>query len=222
MALGGKYPVLLVGLIDVLTPTETQLLKRLSTMSYPTGATATAQATIEAQKAANDATVAALKSRASASATLSSLLTRLPIILDGEIIPASATNYSALMVKQLSVFEGANTTTQAANTVSINIKTSRSAKNSIFTDLLFSVADVIFSKSDIAPSISYFGGSVAIPNGYLIRLSRRGSDNSTEEVITLEIAKDLSFLFGEMQDFYAAPEGSPAVINASDSWTFGG
>lgn len=215
MALGGKFPVLLVGLVDVLTAGESQLLRQLSAMSYAEGA--------EAQKAANDSTIAALKKKAAVSSELSiSSLARLPIVIDGDIIPASMTNYSALMIKQLSVFEGTNTTTQAANTVSIDIKTSRSAGNSIFIDLLFSIADIIFSKSDIAPSVSFFGGSIAIPNGYLVRLSRRGGSSTSEEVITLEIAKDLSFLFGESQDYLAGAEKTTTIIDPSSNWQIGG
>lgn len=213
MAIGGKFPILLVGLVDVLTAGESQLLRRLSAMSYGTDEAS------QSQKLINDATVSQLKTRAKAESELSiSALSRVPIILDGELIPASVQSYSTLMVKQLSVFEGSNVTTQAANTVSIDIKTSRSANTAIFIDLLFSIADIIFSKSDIAPSVSFFGGSVAIPNGYLVRLSRRGNSNNTEEVITLEIAKDLSFLFGDQQDLLVGAEKLPAVIEPSGNW----
>jgi hypothetical protein len=214
MAIGGKYPILLVGTVDVLTPSESQLLKRLSAMSYPLGA--------ETQKATNDATVSALKEKAAAMSELSVAdLARMPIVIDGEIIPADVQNYGALMVKQLSVVEGVNTTTQAANTVSITIKTSRSSSNSIFIDLLFSVADIIFSKSDLAPSVSFFGGSIAIPNGYLIRLARNGGSTNSEETITLEIAKDLSFLFGAQQDFLVGAEKTIDVTAVDDVWQAG-
>ncbi|AUR91089.1 hypothetical protein NVP1155O_16 [Vibrio phage 1.155.O._10N.222.55.B3] len=214
MAIGGKYPILLVGTVDVLTPSESQLLKRLSAMSYPLGA--------EAQKATNDATVSALKEKAATMSELSVAdLARMPIVIDGEIIPADVQNYGALMVKQLSVVEGVNTTTQAANTVSITIKTSRSSSNSIFIDLLFSVADIIFSKSDLAPSVSFFGGSIAIPNGYLIRLARNGGSTNSEETITLEIAKDLSFLFGTRQDFLVGAEKAIDVTAIDDIWQAG-
>ncbi|AUR98978.1 hypothetical protein NVP1259O_16 [Vibrio phage 1.259.O._10N.286.48.F4] len=214
MAIGGKYPILLVGTVDVLTPSESQLLKRLSAMSYPLGA--------ETQKATNDATVSALKEKAAAMSELSIAdLARMPIVIDGEIIPADVQNYGALMVKQLSVVEGVNTTTQAANTVSITIKTSRSSSNSIFIDLLFSVADIIFSKSDLAPSVSFFGGSIAIPNGYLIRLARNGGSTNSEETITLEIAKDLSFLFGAQQDFLVGAEKAIDVTAVDDVWQAG-
>ena len=214
MAIGGKHPILLVGTVDVLTPSESQLLKRLSAMSYPLGA--------ETQKATNDATVSALKEKAAAMSELSVAdLARMPIVIDGEIIPADVQNYGALMVKQLSVVEGVNTTTQAANTVSITIKTSRSSSNSIFIDLLFSVADIIFSKSDLAPSVSFFGGSIAIPNGYLIRLARNGGSTNSEETITLEIAKDLSFLFGTQQDFLVGAEKTIDVTAVDDVWQAG-
>lgn len=215
MALGGKYPVLLVGLVDTLTSVETKLLRSLSAMSYSSG--------MEIQKAANDATVAALKTKAGVigEVSLISSLARLPIVLDGEIIPASMSNYSALMVKQLSIFEGATQTTQAANTVSIDIKTSRSAESAIFIDLLFSIADIIFSKSDIAPNVSFFGGSVAILNGYLVRLSRKGGSSAAEEIITLEIAKDLSFLFGG-ETVTTSPEKVTAVVEPAAGWQVGG
>lgn len=222
MALGAKYPVLLVGLVDVLTAGESQLLRQLSAMSYATGSTAAEQAAIDAKKSSDNAIAAALKEKAAVTGLSISSLARLPIILDGEIIPASMSNYSTLMVKQLSVFEGTNTTTQAANTVSIDIKTSRSAETAIFIDLLFSVADIIFSKSDIAPSVSFFGGSIAIPNGYLVRLSRRGGASSSEEVITLEIAKDLTFLFGAPQELAIGAEKAPVAIEPSANWQIGG
>lgn len=195
MAINGIHPVLLVGLTDVLTPAEAALLKQLSNMSYSLGTTPAQKAANEAAKAANEATAAALKQRATVAATASELnINRLPIVFDGEIIPASATNYSTTMVKQLSISQGANIVTQAANTVTVNIETSRSVKNTIFVDLLFSIADIIFAKSDFAPNVSYFGGSVVIPNGWLIRLSRSGSASGDRERISMEIAKDLSFL----------------------------
>lgn len=201
MAINGKYPILLVGMVDVLTSAEERLLKQLSALSTPDDAT---KVQIETMKAKSLAT-----------GSLASLA-RMPIVFDGEIIPAHVEGFSTSMVKQLSVFEDKNVVDQAANTVTINIKTSRSEKNSIFSELLFSVADIIFSKSNTLPSVSYFGGSVVIPNGYLVRLSRSGSSSSSEEIIGLEIAKDLSFLFG---DEALPTDGTTAeVFGTSDSW----
>lgn len=218
MALGGKFPILLVGLTDVLSASETMLLSRLSAISYPESKEA------QQAKAKNDAEIARLKAKAVIASEISDVnFARLPIVLDGTVIPAEMSNYSTLMVKQLSVFEGTNVTNQAANTVSIDIKTSRSADTSIFIDLLFSVADIIFSRSDVAPSVSFFGGSIAIPNGWLVRMSRRGNSANTEEVITLEIAKDLTFLFGrELEYSPVKPEKTVDIIEPSGNWQVGG
>lgn len=212
MAITGKYPILLVGLVDVLTPYESQILKQLSAM--------TTRGTMAPEDVA---TKEALQTKAEAlsSSSLSlSDLARLPIIFDGEIIPAVVSNYNTTMVKQISVFENANIVSNAANTVSISIRTSRSEANNMFVDLLFSIADIIFSKSDIAPSVSYFGGSVVIPNGYLIRLTRSGKSDDSEEVITMEIAKDLSFLFENETtiSILGTSKQNAAPVNVLSGW----
>lgn len=208
MAISGSNPIILFGLIDVLTTAESDLLKKLSA------------ATNKNRTAADIAAIDALKAKSTNTAVISAAtLARVPIILDGELVPATVEGYSMTMVKTLSVFEGANTVTQAANTVTVRIKTSSSVENKIFLELLFSIADIIFSKSDIAPSISYFGGEVAIPNGYLVRMTRQASSTSTEEFVTLEIAKDLSFLFGEAQEFNTLPAATPVeVVPSSGEW----
>ncbi|CAH9011787.1 conserved hypothetical protein [Vibrio phage 236O40-1] len=200
MAINGKYPILLVGMTDILSSAEERALKQLSALSAPDDAT--------------KAQIEALKAKSMATGSLASLA-RMPIIFDGDIIPAHIEGFSTSMVKQLSVFEDKNVVDQASNTVTINIKTSRTEKNSIFSELLFSVADIIFSKSNTLPSVSYFGGSVVIPNGYLVRLSRSGKSDSSEEIIGLEIAKDLSFLFGS--ESLPATEATE-IFSTSSSW----
>lgn len=201
MAINGKYPILLVGMIETLSSAEAKALKQLSALSAPN----------DSQKI----TIENLKAKALATNSLASLA-RLPIIFDGEIIPAHVEGFSTSMVKQLSVFESKNIVDQAANTITVNIKTSRTEKNSIFSELLFSVADIIFSKSDSLPSVSYFGGSVVIPNGYLVRLTRSGKTNSSEEIIGLEIAKDLDFLFGSER---LPTDGVGEVFATAKDWS---
>lgn len=175
MAINGLFPVLLVGLDDALTPVQSNELNKLLALANPSP-----EQLIR---------IDALKELSS----VSSLIPRIPIILDGEIMKAQPSGYSTTMVKQLSVY-GDNTVgvKSAANTVSISIMT-KSSKNgvSIFPDIIFSIADIIFSKKDNVPRISYFGDNIIIPNGYITRISKSSTANSEREVITLEIQKDI-------------------------------
>lgn len=175
MAINGLFPVLLVGLDDALTPVQSNELNKLLALANPSP-----EQLIR---------IDALKELSS----VSSLIPRVPIILDGEIMKAQPSGYSTTMVKQLSVY-GDNTVgvKSAANTVSISIMT-KSSKNgiSIFPDIIFSIADIIFSKKDNVPRISYFGDNIIIPNGYITRISKSSTANSEREVITLEIQKDI-------------------------------
>lgn len=198
MAINGLFPVLLVGLDDALTPTQSNELNKLLALANPS----------PEQLVRIDA----LKELSS----VSSLIPRVPIILDGEIMKAQPNNYSTTMVKQLSVY-GDNTVgvKSAANTVSISIMT-KSSKNgvSIFPDIIFSIADIIFSKKDNVPRISYFGDNIIIPNGYITRISKSSTANSEREVITIEIQKDI-----ESQDATTAEEDKTvAPFKVSSDW----
>ena len=175
MALNGLFPVMLVDLNDALTPVQSDELNRLLAMSNPS----------PEQLAQIDE----LKVKAN----ISSDTPRMPIILDGEIIKAQPESYSMTMVKQMQIY-GDNTVgvKSAANTVSISIMTKSSKQGiSIFPDLIFSIADIMFSKKDSVARISYFGDNVIIPNGYITRISKSSRADSEREVITMEIQKDL-------------------------------
>lgn len=175
MALNGLFPVLLVGLDDALTPTQSSELNKLLALANP-----------------SPEQLIRINTLKELSET-SSLIPRIPIILDGEIMKAQPDSYSTTMVKQMSVY-GDNTVgvKSAANTVSISIMTKSSkGQVSIFPDIIFSIADIIFSKKDSVPRISYFGDNIIIPNGYITRISKSSNANSEREVITLEIQKDI-------------------------------
>lgn len=189
MAINGLFPVLLVGLDDALTPVEASELNKLLALSNPS----------PEQLVRIDA----LKQLSSAS----SLIPRIPIILDGEIMKAQPDSYSTTMVKQMNIY-GDNTVgvKSAANTVSISIMTKSSKTGvSIFPDIIFSIADIIFAKKDSVPRVSYFGDNIIIPNGYITRISKSSRANSEREVITLEIQKELESLLD------AATEQTTAV-----------
>lgn len=176
MALNGLFPVMLVDLNSALDPTESNELNRLLTLQNPTG---------EQLSKINT-----LKTKVSAGG----FLPRIPLVLDGEIIQAQPESYTTTMVKQMTIL-GDNTIAvkSAANTVTINIVTKSKKKGlSIFSDLIFTIADVFASKTDNVARISYFGDNILIPNGYLTRLSKSSSANSEREVITMEIQKDLT------------------------------
>mgnify|MGYP000521875380 CR=1 FL=1 len=176
MALNGLFPVMLVDLNSTLDPTETNELNLLLTLKNPEGEQLARINTLK-DKAADGGFGA-----------------RIPLVLDGEIIQAQPESYTTTMVKQMTIL-GDNTIAvkSAANTVTINIVTKSKKKGlSIFSDLIFTIADVFASKTDNVARISYFGDNILIPNGYLTRLSKSSSANSEREVITMEIQKDLT------------------------------
>lgn len=175
MAINGLFPVMLVDLNDALTPVQSNELNRLLAVSNPS----------PEQLAQID--------ELKAKANISSATPRMPIILDGEIIKAQPESYSMTMVKQMQIY-GDNTVgvKSAANTVSVSIMTKSSKQGvSIFPDLIFSIADIMFSKKDSVARISYFGDNVIIPNGFITRISKSSRADSEREVITMEIQKDL-------------------------------
>lgn len=202
MALNGLFPVMLVDLNSALDPTETNELNRLLTLQNPTPEQL--------------ADINKLKSKVSAGG----FLPRIPLVLDGEIIQAQPESYTTTMVKQMTIL-GDNTIAvkSAANTVTINIVTKSKKKGlSIFSDLIFTIADVFASKTDNVARISYFGDNILIPNGYLTRLSKSSSANSEREVITMEIQKDLNFELlspGGITDKVAKP------FKVASSWVAG-
>lgn len=175
MAINGLFPVMLVDLNDALTPVQSDELNRLLALSSPSPEQLAQIDTLKAKS------------------QLSSVTPRMPIILDGEIIKAQPESYQMTMVKQMQIY-GDNTVgvKSAANTVSISIMTKSSKHGvSIFPDLIFSIADMMFSKKDSVPRISYFGDNVIIPNGFITRISKSSRADSEREVITMEIQKDL-------------------------------
>lgn len=202
MALNGLFPVMLVDLNSALDPTETNELNRLLTLQNPTGEQL--------------AKINTLKAKVSDSG----FLPRIPLVLDGEIIQAQPDSYATTMVKQMTIL-GDNTIAvkSAANTVTINIVTKSKKRGlSIFSDLIFTIADVFASKTDNVARISYFGDNILIPNGYLTRLSKSSSANSEREVITMEIQKDLNFELlspGGITDKVAKP------FKVASSWIAG-
>ena len=202
MALNGPFPVMLVDLNSALDPSETNELNRLLTLQNPTGEQL--------------AKINTLKAKVSAGG----FLPRIPLVLDGEIIQAQPESYATTMVKQMTIL-GDNTIAvkSAANTVTINIVTKSKKKGlSIFSDLIFTIADVFASKTDNVARISYFGDNILIPNGYLTRLSKSSSANSEREVITMEIQKDLNFELlspGGITDKIAKP------FKVASSWVAG-
>lgn len=202
MALNGLFPVMLVDLNSALDPTESNELNRLLTLQNPTGEQLAKINTLKAKVIAGG------------------FLPRIPLVLDGEIIQAQPESYTTTMVKQMTIL-GDNTIAvkSAANTVTINIVTKSKKKGlSIFSDLIFTIADVFASKTDNVARISYFGDNILIPNGYLTRLSKSSSANSEREVITMEIQKDLNFELlspGGITDKVAEP------FKVASSWVAG-
>lgn len=184
MAINGLFPVLLVGLDDALTPAEASELNKLLALSNPSP-----------EQLVRIDTLKQLSST-------SSLIPRIPIILDGEIMKAQPDSYSTTMVKQMNIY-GDNTVgvKSAANTVSISIMTKSSKTGvSIFPDVIFSIADIIFAKKDSVPRVSYFGDNIIIHNGYITRISKSSRANSEREVITLEIQKELESLLDSTEE----------------------
>lgn len=198
MALNGVYPTLLVGMIDALTSLESLELNELQALANPD----------EIQLAR----ISILKLK---SLIPVATLARMPIILDGKIIKAQPSNYQTTMVKQMEIY-GDNSIgiKSAANTVTISIETVSSATGvSVFPDIMYSVADIIFSKKDNVPRISYFGDNIIIPDGYLTRMSKSSNANSEKEVITLEIQKDIeSSIVGKATQAVDKP---PFSVNSS-------
>lgn len=200
MALNGLFPVMLVDLNSALDPVKTNELNRLLTLQNPTPEQL--------------ADINKLKSKVSAGG----FLPRIPLVLDGEIIQAQPESYTTTMVKQMTIL-GDNTIAvkSAANTVTINIVTKSKKKGlSIFSDLIFTIADVFASKTDNVARISYFGDNILIPNGYLTRLSKSSSANSEREVITMEIQKDLNF------ELLSKTEGTKKAVPYKNTSSWGG
>lgn len=197
MALNGLYPVMLVSLEDALTPVQSDELNRLMALANPN----------ELQLAR----ITALKSIATATGGV----LRMPIILDGEIIAAQPEGYNTTMVKQMQVY-GDNTigVKSTANTVTINIATKSSKDGiSIFPDIIFSIADIIFSKNDNVPRFSYFGDNIIIPNGYITRISKSSRADTEREVISIEVQKDLDFAIPGITE--ATEPATPFSVDSS-------
>ena len=178
MALNGSFPVLLLYLDQTLTAAETKELVIL-----------------EGQKELDETDTARLKElqEAAKSGGNNSTTTPIPIVLDGQVIKAVPDSYNTQMIKSFATYGGDPVITSTLNTVSVNIETQNQKKGlSAFSDVLFGLADFYASQYEALPKISYFGGSVVIDRGYLIRLSRSQSQNNESEIITLEIQRDVT------------------------------
>lgn len=217
MAINGKYPVLLVGMADALTQQESSRLNLLEALKNPTKEQLLELDSLKLKSDIPGLTESYTPGFLSGATEKAKSLTRMPIILDGEIIKAKPDGYQSTMSKTLTLL-GDNSigVKSLENRVTISIKTKSSKTDvSVFPDIICSVADIIFSKKDSVPRISYFGDNVIIPDGYLVGLSRNSSADSEIEIISITIQKSLN-----TEEKKEAKEQKPEqkVYEVSDLW----
>lgn len=191
------YPVLFFGLVDILTTVEQQRLLELQA---------------DQTTAAEEAEYKALLAKAEIGVPLAA---RLPIILDGEIIPAHKVGHQTQMNKNINLVGDKFEVSSALNTTTITIESVNEGFAAIVSDLLFLMADISFSRfADKAPAVSFFGDSIVIANGYLVGLSRSVNADSNKEIISLTIARDLLFTtpVGEAPEVAGVAETTESIL----------
>lgn len=200
MALNGAYPILLVGLDSSLSDQEYSKLSILESLSKRT----------PVQQSELDALIKKSESMAQSAV-------RVPFVFNADLIGAQPDSYSSAMVKTFELYSnGKIGTKSSANTYTINLKSKSSSDSvSLFTDVIYSLADILASQKDKVPRCAFFGGNLVIPNGYIVRISRQSSEDNELQSISIEIQKDLNYATPQEK----APDSTEVtVFEISDFW----
>ena len=187
MALNGKYPTLLIGL-------DTGLSKKEEKEWLDLKAKAVSQSSKSEFTDEDRARLTELESKRGSAVyggDSGPTFNRIPLILDGNVVPAIVSDNSTRTVNSISYINGDVLTTQVRNSVTITIEArqGQGILSSTFPEVLFMIADQLFSRQDSVPRVSYFGGNVYIPNGFLTSISRQSGRNTNREFVTLDISK---------------------------------
>ena len=187
MALNGKYPTLLIGL-------DTGLSKKEEKEWLDLKAKAVSQSSKSEFTDEDRTRLTELESKRGSAVyggDSGPTFNRIPLILDGNVVPAIVSDNSTRTVNSISYINGDVLTTQVRNSVTITIEArqGQGILSSTFPEVLFMIADQLFSRQDSVPRVSYFGGNVYIPNGFLTSISRQSGRNTNREFVTLDIAK---------------------------------
>lgn len=125
------------------------------------------------------------------SKTTTPLLQRIPIIFDGETVPAIITSTSITMNKSFQIIDNEVITNKAMNVNTINILVGESKTANAFLTIITAFIDKSFSSLDEVPAVSFFDKDLIITDGYLIGCASSKDSNSTATNISLSIAREL-------------------------------
>lgn len=116
------------------------------------------------------------------------LIDMIPIIFDGTIVPASISDYAFSMRKKVENIEGVIVSEPFINTVSINIRMSKTANFHQIYNVLFMLAEKAYNQPNLTANVRFFSDSVVINQGYLMGVGRSGNASTSVEIISLTIA----------------------------------
>lgn len=188
----GEFPVIFFALRQLLTQAEAEEILKLRQKSP--------------LKTEEIVKLDALEKKASIQQSISFMT---PFVIDGEIVPAQVTDSSAQMNKTISLLSGEYEISPSINTTTINIVSVAEEFTGLISDILFMMADLAFQRMiDKAPSIAFFGGSVAIPSGFLVGIAHGVQNNTNRQTISLTIARSL--------DNNLIIEGEPKVAEVAE------
>ncbi|UKA23390.1 hypothetical protein IHC92_20780 [Photobacterium damselae subsp. damselae] len=108
-----------------------------------------------------------------------------PIPIHADIIDAQPTGYQTTTVKRIKMVSGEPVLTGTVNSVTINIKTN----SGMLINALLALADYMFALEDSFPRIHFFSPKAVVIGGCLLSMTRQVQENTTEQIVTLEIQK---------------------------------
>lgn len=108
-----------------------------------------------------------------------------PIPIHADIIDAQPTGYQTTTVKRIKMVSGEPVLAGTVNSVTINIKTN----SGMLINVLLALADYMFALEDSFPRIHFFSPKAIVIGGCLLSMTRQVQENTTEQIITLEIQK---------------------------------
>lgn len=190
----GKDALLLIGIQDSLSYKEKAEYESLLNASY--GDTSTQEKFDQAEKQYKKNVLRLKQLDIKKALSKPNIFKRVPILISEELFNAGIVSANSMMDKPVTTNNNIVTTSQAYNKVVITIAASKEdKKKALFLDLLIGMMDIIYSKSDVSPSVSYFGFGDIVLNGYITRYSKPEKKDSSLTNIVIEIQKDFSFLY---------------------------